>query len=97
MPLAIELAASWLTHLTVAEVLTEIEKTLDFLSTTLRNVPDRHRSVRAVLEHAWGRLSPAEQSLFARLSIFRGGFRREAAERVAGATLPLLTGLGYVS
>lgn len=93
MPLAIELAASWLKSLTCAEVAAEIQRGLDFLATTLRDVPERHRSMRAVFDHAWGRLTAEEQGVFMRLSVFRGGFLRAAAEAVAGATLPILTAL----
>lgn len=93
MPLALEVAAAWLSTLSCAEVADEIQRSLDFLSTTLRDVPERHRSMRAVFDHSWQRLSPEERAVFMRLSVFRGGFNRAAAEVVAGATLPLLTAL----
>ncbi|HEY5640831.1 MAG TPA: tetratricopeptide repeat protein [Dehalococcoidia bacterium] len=93
MPLAVELAASWVNVLSSKEILDEIERTLDFLSTSLRNVPERHRSVRAVFEESWRLLGDEEREVFARLSVFRGSFRREAAEQVAGASLPLLATL----
>src|SRR5258708_25688973 len=93
VPLAIELAASWLRVLSCAEILAELEHGLDFLTSSLQNVPARHRSLRAVFEHSWALLPPLEQSLFRRLSVFRGGFRREAAAQVVGAALPLLAGL----
>jgi predicted ATPase/DNA-binding CsgD family transcriptional regulator len=93
MPLALELAASWLRSLTCADIIKEIRQNLDFLSTALRDVPERHRSMRAVFAYSWQTLSPEEQQVFARLSVFRGGFRREAAKTVAVATLPVLTTL----
>jgi DNA-binding SARP family transcriptional activator/predicted ATPase len=93
VPLGIELAASWLRVLSCAEVAAEIEKGLDFLTSTLQNVSERHRSLRAVFEHSWNLLSPAEQILFRQLSVFRGGFQREAAADVGGASLPMLAGL----
>jgi predicted ATPase/DNA-binding XRE family transcriptional regulator len=93
MPLAIELAAAWVQILTCGEVVCEIERSLDFLETSLRDVPERHRSLRAVFDHSWNLLSDGERSLLCRLAVFRGGFEREAAERVAGATLPLLAAL----
>lgn len=91
MPLALELAATWLKSLTCLEIAAEIQRSLDFLTTPMHSVPNRRRSVRAVFEHTWQRLTPTEQAVFARLSIFRGGFRRAAAEAIAQATLPLLT------
>jgi predicted ATPase/DNA-binding CsgD family transcriptional regulator len=93
MPLGLELAASWLRTLPCAAVAQEIRHNLDFLTSPLRDVPERHRSMRAVFAYSWHTLPPEEQQVFARLSVFRGGFRREAATAVAQATLPLLTAL----
>lgn len=92
--LALELAASWARSMDMAAIAAEIERNqTEFLISSLRNVPERHRSMWAVFMHSWSLLAPAEQDTFRQLSIFRGGFRREAADAVAGATLPLLTGL----
>jgi predicted ATPase/DNA-binding SARP family transcriptional activator len=91
MPLAVELAAPWVRTLSCHEIAAEIERNLDFLSTSLRNVPERHRSLRAVFEPTWGRLTQAERHALMNLSVFRGGWTRDAAEAVAGATLPLLS------
>jgi predicted ATPase/transcriptional regulator with XRE-family HTH domain len=93
MPLGLELAAPWIRTLSCQEIATEIEHSLDFLTTVLRNVPQRHRSLRAVFQQTWGRLSQAEQAVLMQLSVFRGGCTREAAEVVAGATLPVLSSL----
>ncbi|MBM3178849.1 MAG: tetratricopeptide repeat protein [Chloroflexi bacterium] len=57
---------------------------MDFLESSRRDIPERQRSLRAVFESSWARLSEAEQKTFAALSVFRGGFAREAAEQVAG-------------
>jgi predicted ATPase/DNA-binding CsgD family transcriptional regulator/Tfp pilus assembly protein PilF len=93
MPLAVELAAPWVNVLSCKEIVFEIERNLDFLASSLRNVPERHRSVRAVFEQSWSLLGQRERDAFARLSVFRGAFEREAAEVIAGATLPLLSTL----
>lgn len=92
-PLAIELAASWTSTLDAAEIVEEIMRNLDFLSTTQRDVPERHRSMHAVFEESWRLLDEADRAAFARLSVFRGGFSREAAQAVAGTTLPVLSSL----
>jgi predicted ATPase/DNA-binding SARP family transcriptional activator len=90
MPLAIELAASWLKVLSVDQVVAALERGLDILTTRDRNIPERHRSMRAVLEESW-RLLPGEgQRALAALSVFSGGFSAEAAAAVAGATLDML-------
>ena len=93
VPLAIELAASWTKTLGVDRIAAEIQRNLDFLATNLRNVPDRQRSMRAVFDHSWQLLTEEEQSVFKRLSVFRGSFRRDAAEQIARATLPILSTL----
>ena len=76
MPLALELAANWLKTLSCAQVADEIERSLDFLSTNLRDVPDRHRSMWAVFEPTWERLTDSERAAFMRLSVFHGSFTR---------------------
>lgn len=96
IPLAIEIAASWTSSLSCAEIAEEITKRIDFLATNRRDVPERHRSVQAVFDESWQRLGESERWAFARLSVFRGGFDREAALAVAGreeAGLGLLTSL----
>jgi predicted ATPase/Tfp pilus assembly protein PilF len=93
VPLAIELAAAWAGMLTCGEIAREIEANLDFLAASMRDVPERHRSLRASFDHSWKLLSDAERDTLSRLSIFHGGFDRSAAEKVAGANLPGLSSL----
>jgi predicted ATPase/transcriptional regulator with XRE-family HTH domain len=93
MPLGLELAAAWVRTLTCQEIAQEIERGLDFLSVSTRDLPARHRSMRAVFDHSWRLLTAEEQTALLRLSLFQGGFRREAAEQVAGATLAVLSTL----
>jgi predicted ATPase/DNA-binding SARP family transcriptional activator len=85
LPLAIELAAASTTARTCADVATQIERDLDSLNTSLRDVPARQRSLRAVVAYSWQLLSIAERPLINRLAVFRGGFRYEAAMRVTAA------------
>ena len=92
-PLAIELAATWVNVLSMEEIAQEIASNLDFLATSMRNIPERHKSLRAVFAHSWKLLSSEEQHVLCRLAVFRGGFQRQAAEPVAGATLPILMSL----
>ena len=96
-PLGILLAASWVDMLTVEEIANEIARDFDFLETEMRNVPDRHRSVRATFNYSWRLLAQAERELFSALSVFRGGFTRQAAQEVAGASLRQLANLANKS
>ena len=89
-PLGIELSAAWVATLPCSEIVREIEKNLDFVVSTMRDLPQRHRSLRAVFEHSWQLLSEEQRISFQRLSIFRGGFSRQAAEQVAGVNLTML-------
>ena len=92
-PLGIILSASWVDTLPVSEIADEIEKSMDFLEAGQTDQPDRHRSMRAVFEYSWRLLDGEERRTFAGLSVFRGGFTREAAEAVAGASVRHLSNL----
>ena len=93
MPLGIELAASWVSVLSCAEIADEIEGNIDFLATSMRDVPERHRSLRAAIDQSWRLLTDEQRSAFSRLSVFRGSFDRDAAVAVTGADLRLLSDL----
>ena len=93
MPLAIELATAWLRMMTCDQVVDEIHDNLDFLATNLRNVPERHRSLRAVFDYSWQMMDAHEQDVLRRLSAFQGGFNREAAKTIAGASFMDISGL----
>lgn len=93
MPLALELAAAWTPVLSCSGIADEVERSIDFLSASFQDAPDRHRSMRAVFDHSWNLLSPGDRDAFMRLSVFRGGFLRHAAERVAGTPLLVLSKL----
>jgi predicted ATPase/DNA-binding SARP family transcriptional activator/Tfp pilus assembly protein PilF len=79
LPLAIELAAAWVRTMSCTQIAAELAHNLDLLSTRLVDVPERHRSARAVFEQSWRLLSIEEQNALARLSICRGGFTLDAA------------------
>lgn len=86
MPLSIELAASWLRSLTPEALLREIDQNIDFLVTPLRDVPERHRSLRAVFDTSWSLLPHEEQRAFTALAIFQGAFARDIAHSITGAS-----------
>ena len=93
LPLGIEIAASWVRTMSVQDIAMEIERSMDFLTANVRDLPQRHRSMRAVFDYSWNLLPPDEQNVMMQLSVFRGGFTREAAEHVANATLLNLSAL----
>jgi len=87
IPLGIELAASWVRSLSNREIVQEIDKGIDFLTSTLQDVPSRHRSIRAVFDYSWNLLSIKEQKIYGTLSVFCDGFQKEAAEKIAHASI----------
>lgn len=97
VPLAVELAAAWSPVLSCAEIAREVATNIDFLTATTRDLPERHRSLRATFNHSWRLLPEEERAALCALSVFHGGFDRVAAEQVAGATLPLLASLAAKS
>lgn len=93
MPLALELAAAWTRTLSCTAIAAALTESLDLLHSNLRNLPERHRSLRAVCDQSWALLSAAEQRAFRRLAVFRGDVSANAAAAVAGADLLMLDGL----
>lgn len=82
LPLAIELAAARVRGMTVSQIAQRLERRFDLLSGGRSDMPDRQRTMRAALDWSYDLLTEEEQSLFAQLSVFVGGFSLEAAEEV---------------
>ncbi len=97
VPLAIELASALVEHLPLAEIIANLRRDVGFLSTTLQDVPERHRRLRAVFESSWQLLSEPEQRTLAQLAVFRGDFERAAILTVAETQQAELVGLTHKS
>lgn len=98
LPLAIELCAAWAQTLTPSQMLEKLDRRFDLLVSRRTDITPRHRTLRAALEYSYLLLSPEQQRLLTRLSIFRGGWSLEAAVAVCSNTaesdsLPLLAEL----
>ncbi len=93
LPLGLEIAAAWTRSLRPDDIAAEIRRGLDFLASTRRDLPERQRSLRAVFESVWERLTGNERKTLAQLAIFQGGFSLEAAEQVTGAGKSAFAGL----
>ncbi len=87
MPLGLELAGSWVHLLSPEEILAELERGIDLLETSDLDVPARQQSIRAIFDSTWENLSKTDQEMLARLSVFRGGFNRIAAQKITGVSL----------
>jgi predicted ATPase len=90
MPLAIELAAARIRHLSPAQLAERLGTALDVLGTGSRTALDRQQTLRATLDWSYELLDDAERELFAALSVFAGDFDIAAAEAVGGGSLDVL-------
>ena len=100
LPLAVELAAVWLRALSPAQILERLHDRFHLLTTGRRAGPARHQALEAAITWSFDLCSPEEQLLWARLSVFSGGFDLESAEEVGAGdgvardeVLELLAGL----
>lgn len=91
LPLALELASAWAYQLTCEEIALEIEQGLHLLIGRRSN--NERDGLYAVFDRSWRLLTAEEQRALAALSVFRGGFERDAAQQVAGASWVLLAEL----
>jgi predicted ATPase/DNA-binding SARP family transcriptional activator len=85
LPLGLELAGSWIRLHRPADIATQIEADLDFLTARHRDRPERHRSLRAVFDHSWQLLNATQRQALSGLSIFPGRFRLDWAQAVLNA------------
>ncbi|NUR29108.1 MAG: AAA family ATPase [Catenulispora sp.] len=86
IPLAIELAAVRLRVLTVDDLADRLDRRFDVLRGGGRNLPERHKTLQALVDWSHGLCAPAEQLLWARASVFAGSFSLEAAEAICADT-----------
>jgi predicted ATPase len=82
LPLAIELAAARLKVLSPSSMLTRLQSRLQLLTGGARDLPQRQQTLRAAIDWSYDLLTPAEQKLFRRLSVFVGGCTLEGVEAV---------------
>lgn len=93
MPLGIVLSGAWVAMLSPQEIASELEQSMDILADGIGELPERQQSIRLVMDYSWQMMSGDEQTVFMKLSVFKGGFTREAAPTVAGANLRVLMSL----
>ncbi|MEV5873535.1 BTAD domain-containing putative transcriptional regulator [Streptomyces sp. NPDC052101] len=86
LPLAVELAAARVRVLSVADISRRLRDRFALLRGGARDAPERHRTLRAVVEWSWNLLEPDGRAALRALSVFPGGFTEDAAEYVLGDT-----------
>ena len=82
LPLALELAAARVKLLPPQAILSRLDNRFKLLISGARDLPARHQTLRNTLEWSYSLLNDQEKALYARLSVFVGGFTLEAAEAV---------------
>lgn len=88
LPLSIELAAARMGSLNLIDIDDRLDDRFRFLTSPHRTTADRHRTLAKVIDWSYDLLTRTERELFARLSVFTGGFTAASAEAVcAGAGL----------
>jgi predicted ATPase len=80
--LAIEIVAARVDALGITGLSQRLESLLLMLPVRRRHAPARHSTLAALLDWSYRLLSPAEQTVLRRLSVFRSGFTAEMAEQV---------------
>jgi predicted ATPase len=93
MPLAIELAASWSRMFSPEGIAREIDSGIEFLASSMKDLPARHRSIQAVLDYSWQLLSDEDKNALMKLSVFQGGFTLSRAKDVANASIAMIADL----
>ncbi|MET7334924.1 LuxR C-terminal-related transcriptional regulator [Nonomuraea sp. NPDC005650] len=82
IPLAIQLAAVWIPALSPEQILERLDDRYRLLTRGFRTALPRHQTLRAAMDWSFDLCSRQEQALWARLSVFAGGFDLEAVERI---------------
>ena len=82
--LAIKLAASLASALSVDEMLERLRERFDMLVQGSRRTDPRHRTLKAAIDWSYELLSEDEATLFRRLAVFAGSWSLRAAENVCG-------------
>ncbi|OPZ91995.1 MAG: putative HTH-type transcriptional regulator [Firmicutes bacterium ADurb.Bin419] len=89
IPLAIELAASNVGRISLAEMLEQSRNRLKWLNNGPRDMPSRHQTLRSTIEWGYSLLNKDEQQLFTGLGIFLGSFTKDAVEKIMADVIGL--------
>lgn len=82
LPLALELAAAWTSLLSPAQIRNELEKHFRLLAGGERTALERHRTMDAAIAWSYALLTPQQKEMFARLSVFAGGWTLQSVEHI---------------
>jgi len=89
LPLAIELAAARVRHISLQKIYDRLEQRLPILTGGAQDLPLRQRTLRTAIQWSYDLLDSSERLLLARLAVFRGGCSLEAVEAVCERNLTI--------
>ena len=93
MPLALEMAATWVQQFSCQIIADELAKRLDILQIQAQNIPERHHSWHVSCDYSWSLLTEEMRNVLCALAIFKNGFHYQAAEAISNANLATLNAL----
>ncbi len=93
MPLALEMAATWVQQFPCRIIADELAQRQDILQVQAQNIPERHRSWQVSCDYSWSLLSEEMRDVLCALAIFKNGFHYQAAEAISNANLAILNAL----
>lgn len=93
LPLGLELAAAGLRFYSCEQIAGQLQSNMDILTTTMMDIPERHRSLRAAFDQSWSMLPEKERDAYCRLSVFQGEFSVDQAVATTGASLAVISAL----
>ncbi len=97
LPLGIELAAARVRWAACQQIAGELAASLDALHADLRDLPERHRSLRHTLDWSYNRLAPAEQKILRQLAVYPGGWTAALNPAISDAVLARLVNQSLVA
>lgn len=93
LPLALELAASWVKSMPIQQIVQQLNEGHDLLRSEELGLAKRHQNLNVILKQTWRSLSDEKKQTLTKFSIFQGGCSLEAAEAVTGAHFSILLSL----
>jgi DNA-binding CsgD family transcriptional regulator len=97
LPLAIIIAASWVSSLPIPDIPQELKTDLSLLEIDYQDLPPRHRSILELFHRQLNHLDPDLQEKIACMTVFVSGFARDAASKIADVSLASLRKLKELS